>query len=161
MKKILIICWGNIHRSVIAEQMLLNALRELGLAQDYAVTSRGIQGTMKVDPPRHLNLRDYPEQYSIIEGALARYGVHIPPEKKATPVSAHDAHEADIILVLGRAVMGKLQDEWGARSELLEKTRLLADVEDPYQERSAETLRDIVGEIHVAISGFASSLKTE
>ena len=60
MKKLIVfVCNGNIYRSVIAEKYLAKALEQRHLHHRFSVASYGLQGTMKTDPPRHLQLQKY------------------------------------------------------------------------------------------------------
>lgn len=103
-KIILIVSNGNMQRSVIAEQCINKILRERGLDGKYFAISRGIQGTCGTAPPKHKNLRDYPMEWKLAEPVLDEIGITIPVDKVSTPISASDAEQAVIILVVEKGV---------------------------------------------------------
>lgn len=106
MKKlILIVCHGNMHRSVIAEQCINKALRQNGLDDAYHVLSRGTQGTGGEGSPKYKNLRDYEDEWKLTEPVLKEIGINIPSDKKATPIDARIVEEAALILVMEKAVL--------------------------------------------------------
>lgn len=154
-KNILIICRGNIHRSVIAEELLRKIIAERGDEARYRIESRGIQGTMGVVAPEHTNLRGYPETYHYTSKALEAYSVSIPENKISTPVSQADADHANFILVLGSDAYRKLQVEWKDRPKFLSKMYLLSDVADPHRSKDADHLQGVVRQIFEDVRRFA------
>jgi protein-tyrosine-phosphatase len=52
LKTVLVVCNGNIHRSVIAEFCLNKALEEMNLSKRLIAISRGLQGTLGTALPR-------------------------------------------------------------------------------------------------------------
>ena len=101
MKKIiLIVCHGNMHRSVIAEQCINKALQQSGLESAYRVLSRGTQGTGGEDLPEHKNLRDYENEWLLTKPVLEEIGITIPVDQVATPINARIVEEAALILAM-------------------------------------------------------------
>lgn len=106
MKKlILIVCNGNIHRSVIAEQCINRALQQNGLEIKYAAVSRGLQGTGNTKLPQYRNLQGYPLEWSMSEPFLAKFGIIIPENQVTTSVDAKIVGEATLILVMDRGTL--------------------------------------------------------
>lgn len=79
MKKLLIltVCYGNIHRSVVAEQSLRQALQINGLSDEVIVTSRGLQGFHEEPPPEGRNIGDYLEQWLSVQPVAMELGLDL------------------------------------------------------------------------------------
>ena len=151
-KNILIVCWGNIHRSVIAEEMLRKILNERSLQDEYAVESRGIQGAYDIEPAKHPNLRDYPETYESTREALEQYGIFIPESKRSQPMTSQDLASADVILAIGSESYEKIMTNSPITSS---KLRLLADIKDPHGSSDQIFLKEVVDDLHEAVEKFA------
>lgn len=103
-KMILIVCNGNMQRSVIAEQCIDKALHQSGLDGKYTAVSRGIQGTCGTKSPEHKNLRKYPLEWSLTQPVLEEIGVTIPVDQVATQIDERIVEEANLILVMEKGV---------------------------------------------------------
>jgi len=77
MKKIIFVCKGNIHRSVIAEAVFRKILKKQNLTNEIAVSSYGIQGTMGTRPPKGMQLSDYPREWQISQPILQKFNIDI------------------------------------------------------------------------------------
>ena len=87
MKKIiLVVCKGNIHRSVIAEICIREKIEKLGLGNEFEVASRGLQGTCQTDIPRFPNIKEYELEWKYTEPILQEMGIEISDDRKSTPV---------------------------------------------------------------------------
>jgi len=111
-KHIFIVDMGNIMRSVIAENLIERRLEEDGLADEFTVASRGLQGTPAIPVvPTHANLSYYNEAngsnaWPQSKSALEELGlVEVFKEYKATVVSERDLEAAEIIIVTDEEVM--------------------------------------------------------
>lgn len=102
-KVVLVVCSGNIHRSVIAEHCLRKALEQY--EGQFVVVSRGIQGTCGTRPPKGRNLRDYPKEWSCTKTVLDELGLVIPVEQQAMPVDLATVQSAAVILAMDRGVL--------------------------------------------------------
>lgn len=155
VKNVIFVCWGNIHRSVIAEELLRKIVTDRGIQTHYRIESRGIQGAMGVAPPEHLNLRGYPETYARTSKALEAYSIKVPESKLSTPISQDDADRADKILVLGDDAHQKLRTEWHDKPAILKKIYLLSTAEDPHNKTDPKYLQDVVRQIAEDVHRFA------
>lgn len=105
-KTILIVDMGNIMRSVIAEELIARKIGADGLSEEFAVESRGIQGT-PASPvvPSHASLASYNEANgsNAWEGSLPALEkldlVDAFKKHKATVVSENDLKKASIVIV--------------------------------------------------------------
>ncbi len=70
MKTILIVCKGNIYRSVIAELCMQKEIKKIGKEDTISVVSRSLQGTMGLPLPKHLNLQWCPPYPIMNKSAL-------------------------------------------------------------------------------------------
>ena len=133
-KTVLIVCMGNIHRSVIAELCIQKELAAKG-RRDIRVISRGIQGTGDNPPPKALNLRDYPAEYNSSKPYLDQIGIEIPHDKRSAPVDIQAVQEADKILASDRGILDKLIERFPKHADkmklLSEISRASQDVNDP------------------------------
>ncbi|MBI5644796.1 low molecular weight phosphatase family protein [Candidatus Kaiserbacteria bacterium] len=157
MKNVLIVCWGNIYRSVVAEELLRKVLIDRNMQDRYRIESRGIQGAMGVPPAEHANLRGYPETYAQTRKILEAYSISISEHKVSTPISREDAERADVILVLGEEALNKLQAEWQEAPAITQKMRLLSSVADPHNQKDADYLQNVVTQIAEDIHRFAKT----
>lgn len=132
MKKlILMVCRGNIHRSVIAEACLNQRLAAEGLSDRYEVESRGLQGAAGTKSAEYSNIRGYPNTWPRAEPSLNALGIDIPVDKISTPITREDAEKAAVIFALDHVV---LRDEPGSAlqtqfPDLVGKMRLLRSIE--------------------------------
>lgn len=101
---ILIICNGNIHRSVVAEHCINKAFKEKGIDNELVAVSRGLQGTMETKPPTGKNLKDYSIKWSISGVILQELGIDI-SDAQSTPVDLLIVERALFILVMDRGVL--------------------------------------------------------
>jgi protein-tyrosine-phosphatase len=161
MKKfILTICNGNIHRSVIAEQVIRKSLFSRELTDEYEVESRGIQGSGGTGPAKHSNIRDYPEECRLTFAALQPYEIEIPADKVSTPISRTDAERAAVILVMDEKTLRNptngLEKQF---PDLKHKMILLTDLgdskeilPDPHGVTNPEIYKNLVRVIHDSVS---------
>lgn len=106
-QKILVVCYGNIYRSVIAELCLKRSLKEQ-YRDEFIVVSQGIQGTCGSAPPKGKNLYDYPMEWSCAKPALDEVGLVIPKEQQTTPVDLATVKSASVILAMDRKTLLEL-----------------------------------------------------
>ena len=105
MRMILVVCNGNMHRSVIAEECIKNALNKNGLTEEYFVLSRGLQGTGGTKPPKYPNLRNYPLEWSLTEPILDELDITIPTDKVSTPIDEKIVTESSLIIAMENGVL--------------------------------------------------------
>lgn len=101
---VLVVCKGNIHRSVIAEMCIRKNLQELGLEEKFQVTSRGLQGSGQSKMPSP-NIKHYPLEWEHTEPLLRELGIEIPDTQTATPIDRNVAEEASLILTMDSQVL--------------------------------------------------------
>src|SRR3989338_7334523 len=73
-KLILVVCNGNVHRSVVAQLCITRELQRRSI-DGIACVSRGLQGTAGTALPQGRNLRDYPREWSLTKPVLDRLGI--------------------------------------------------------------------------------------
>lgn len=97
-KTILVVCNGNIHRSVIAQLCLSRELVNIGKETEFEVLSRGISAM-------YPNLRSYKMEYGHTEPCLKEIGIEIPLDQQATPIDKIIVKQASLIIVMDDAVL--------------------------------------------------------
>lgn len=151
MKTILTVCKGNIHRSVIAALCIEKQLQKLGLASEYNVISRGLQGSAGTDPPEHPNLMCYSNEWSLTAPVLEEIGIEIPDNQTATPVTEEVVRNASFILVMEHRVLHgspisliKQFPAFGFKMMLfLGLAGSTDDIPDCYGSKAAELFREV------------------
>jgi protein-tyrosine-phosphatase len=129
MKRILVVCTGNICRSPMAQALLEHELRRAGLDHQIEVLSAGTAALVG----------ESPSAGSIL--AMAEQGLDITAHR-ARQLDGHLVRTADLILVMEEAHRRRLFYNW---PEVLPKTFLLSemageheDIADPYGGPQAE-----------------------
>ena len=105
VRLILVVCHGNIHRSVVAEIYIRKNLRELGLEEKFRVASRGLQGSCQTAMPKFPNLRQYSLEWGNAEPSLRDLEIEIPETQIAIPINEIVAKEASLILAMDQQVL--------------------------------------------------------
>ncbi len=121
-KNVLFVCKGNIMRSVIAEKLFEKMLSEKGLASEYIVSSRGLQGTPGWPVlPTHGNLKYYNKAsgkaiWEQVEPSLKELGIEEEMKaNKATVVTVEDLQSADLVVALNQDVLS--DSKWGMTTQ--------------------------------------------
>jgi protein-tyrosine-phosphatase len=138
---ILVVCWGNIFRSPVAEALINRELNIKGLDSEYFCISRGIQGTAGVSQPKHFNLQNYQDVYDKVKVKLEEFDIIREINKKqATPFTKDDLDSSHIIIAMGQDVLyGENTLEkpvnFGLISQFPEISHkiFLIDIDDPYE----------------------------
>lgn len=134
-KIILVVCNGNIHRSVIAEHCLNRSLKERSLNKEFVVVSRGIQGTCGTDIPKGKNIYDYSMEWSCTKPALDEIGIEIPKEQKATPIGLPIVESASVILVMDKGALSERPNSLMRQfPQYSYKMRLFRELEGKYED---------------------------
>jgi len=129
LKTVLVVCNGNIHRSVIAEFCLNKALEEMNLSKRLIAISRGLQGTLGTALPRGRNLCDYPLEWSLSSPVLDEIGIDI-SSHCVTLIDISVVEKASLILAMDRAVLvGKSNSLFRQFSKYSYKMRLFRELE--------------------------------
>ena len=105
LQTVLVVCNGNIHRSVIAEICINQKLKKSGLENSIQCISRGLQGTSGTPLPVGKNLKDYPKEWSLTKPILDRLGIEILESQQSTPVDQCTISRAGLILAMDRGVL--------------------------------------------------------
>ena len=103
-KIILVVCNGNIHRSVIAEYCLNRGLKKKGLSDKFIVVSRGLQGTLGTKIPQGNNLRDYPLEWTLNSPILSELNIDI-SKHCTTQIDVSIVEKASLILAMDCGVL--------------------------------------------------------
>jgi len=143
-KLILVVCWGNIFRSPIAEILINRELDNRKLGDEYYCLSRGIQGSADVPSPQHSNLQNYVEFYSKVYAKLSELCIMEELCKhQSRPVTQNIIQSAYIIVAMGQdCIYGENTLEKPENAGLIsqfsgisEKIVLLS-IDDPHTEES-------------------------
>lgn len=153
---ILVVCQGNIHRSVVAEICIRKNLKELDLENKFQVTSRGLQGSCQTATPKFPNLRQFPDHWPHAEPSLRELGIEILETQIATPVDESIARKASLILAMDQKVLSEFDNslikqfpELGFKMKLFsEMAGDVSDVPDCAEQMAAEKFRQVNADIH-------------
>lgn len=107
MRQILVVCNGNIHRSVVAEYCINQMSRARGLEKEIVVISRGLQGTCETLPPKHRQMCEYEIEWSLTRPILEELGIDIYGHV-STPVTLADIEQAAVVIAMDRHVLSEL-----------------------------------------------------
>lgn len=163
-KKIIFICNGNIHRSVIAAQCFRNILKKHNISQSFMIDSFGLQGTQGTVLPKQKHLSDYPKEWKAAKPILKKFDIDISQHsfKKITP---DIAKKASVIVAMDKKVYS------GNKNSLLKQfpkqkkkihliSKLTLDgkgIKDPVGSGSRELHRKVIEKIY---STLTSKYKT-
>ena len=100
---VLFVCWGNVYRSAVAEQLFRRLVEEAGLENRVKVKSRGIQGFRGVPPPIFPNLCYYGETWEAAKEALEGFGVSLADHVAAT-ITPEDVRDASLVIAMDERV---------------------------------------------------------
>ncbi len=103
-KTILFVCFGNVHRSVLAAELSNDVFRENSLSDIFVAISRGIQGSNGYDGPKHSNLTEYEIEWQLTKQALDELGIDTTffKTKKATPIDTKAISDASLVILMGQ-----------------------------------------------------------
>lgn len=153
---ILIVCKGNIHRSVVAELCIRKVLQELGLEDKFQVASRGLQGSCQTAMPKFPNLRQFLLEWPRAEPSLRELEIEIPKTQIATPVDKSIVQESSLILAMDQQVLCGFENclikqfpEFSFKMRLFsEMAGDVSDVSDCAEQMATEKFRQVNLKIH-------------
>lgn len=101
-RMILFICFGNVHRSLLAEHSANEEFTKNCFNREYYAISRGIQGALGYQKPKHSSLPEYTEQWSLTQPILNDLGIDTSffSLHKSTPVTLEDIEQAFVIIAM-------------------------------------------------------------
>jgi|SRR3989338_5363893 len=109
MKKlILIVCNGNIHRSVIAEICLNRELEKRGLGDEIVCISRGLE---KRDGGK-CRMMDFPTEWTLTKPVLRELGVVVLENRGAQLIDVDIIGKSSLILTMDRRVLNILNQKF-------------------------------------------------
>ena len=166
-KMILVVGWGNILRSTVAEALINKKLSNQRLDDRFYCLSRGVQGTNGVLATKHPNLKGFTDIYDTVKSKLRELGIEEVAEHISTPVDSDIMQQASIILAMGQDVLTgtKKHPEAGLMNQFPEasnKIRLFtelideeAGIGDPYVAEDASEYLSTINQIYqVLYRGF-------
>lgn len=127
---IIVVCWGNIHRSPLAAHFINQKIIGLGLEQEFVCISRGIQGSGTVPAPKFDNILQYETESQAALPSLIRHGIDL-SKHKATPIDEETAKEASVILAIDEKILS--DPENGLLSQfphIKEKIKMITDASE-------------------------------
>ena len=161
MKKlILVVCKGNIHRSVIAALCIEKALKDLNLESEYEIVSRGLLGSAGTNPPRFSNLRFYLTEWSLTSPILEEIGIEIPSSQVATPVTEDIVSNASLILAMDQNVMYGLINQFPCFGFKMRLFQELAGNTDDITDCDGKTETQVYRDVILAINSIAQNHNT-
>ncbi|OGE83484.1 MAG: hypothetical protein A3B10_03730 [Candidatus Doudnabacteria bacterium RIFCSPLOWO2_01_FULL_44_21] len=161
-KLILVVCNGNVHRSVVAQLCITRELQRRSI-DGIACVSRGLQGTAGTALPQGRNLRDYPREWSLTKPVLDRLGIEIPVTQQSMPVDRAVVEQARVIFAMDSGVLlqrsnslvNQFSDQRHKMRLLGELTRRHQDIPDCFGSDSADLHEVVNHSIHRIIEkGF-------
>ena len=109
MKKIIFVCNGNIHRSVIAAECLRTIFKKQNIDSEYFVDSYGIQGTMGTELPEKKQLLDYAGEWNAAKRILQVLDIDI-SNHFSQVISKSVVEGADVIIAMDKNVFEKAKN---------------------------------------------------
>lgn len=106
-KTVLVVCNGNIHRSVITEMCLDRELKKRG-SENVICISRGLESR----PAGKCNMTHFPDEWALTEPILKELGIIVSPDRRAVQIDWETAEEASVILAMDRRVLRILWDRF-------------------------------------------------
>lgn len=118
-KKIIFICSGNVHRSILAEIVCEDVLLHNNLTEKYLISSRGLQGAFNIPRSRHDNLPQYTMEWEIDKPIMDELGVDTSLffTKTSTPVQPEDIEQADLVIAMDSKAANILHEQLPAFSD--------------------------------------------
>lgn len=102
-KKIIFVCNGNIHRSVIAEKYFTKLLKENNLSNNFSVSSYGIQGTKGTTKPIYKNLKEYKNEWEAALPTLQKFNIDTELAKHSfRKITPHIVKKATVIVAMDK-----------------------------------------------------------
>jgi protein-tyrosine-phosphatase len=101
---VVMVCEGNVFRSVVAEQSLRAALKRRHLDQEIEVASRGIAGMPGTQPPRGENILAYTKEWPLIRPAVENLGIDL-TSHVSRPLDEAIMARASLVLAIDRHVL--------------------------------------------------------
>lgn len=107
---VLIVCNGNIHRSVVAEHCINLMLRSFDKDKEIIAMSRGLRGTMGSVVPKHRRMCEYDLEWSLTRPVLEDLGIDVDVfyTHINTPITIADVDRSSLILAMDRLVLSGL-----------------------------------------------------
>ncbi len=149
MITVLVVCWGNIFRSPVAENLINKKLVELGLTEEIGCISRGIQGQGGIPAPKFQQFHQYSDEYALAKPILDHYRINI-ENHRATPIDQRLLNTYDLIIPMDEKVTTQLIS---AHPEIREKILIFSDpesgttIEDPATSLNPNKYEKIIPEI--------------
>lgn len=157
MKTIVVVCWGNIFRSPVAEILINRKINELGISQKIKCISRGIQGQGNIPSPKFRRFSLYTEEYALAFPVLAKHDINI-GDHESQPIESSLLGTANLIIAMDKKVM---YDENAGlvtvSPEIADKVVLLdsfmdnTGIEDPAESTSSNKYEEVVSRIILAV----------
>lgn len=167
VKKILIVCKGNIYRSPVAKIFLEREIEKRGFKGKIVCDSAGIQGSMGLPGPKFSNFTCYEKEYEAAKPTLEKYNLDL-SKHISKPITQNMISEADIVLVMDDKVLNDIQEgllthfpnDTGKILLLSELTGDNTEIQDPDGVTTDEKYATITEKINIHITkGFDNILK--
>ena len=126
LKTVLVVCNGNVGRSVIAEYCLNLLFRKAGLLVEKGMvaTSRGVNIDKR-------SMRNYPAAWSIVEPLLLGLGISLRANQASKEIDATVVDDAVLILAMDREIYRFLRCRFPKSAY---KTRLFSELEGKFDD---------------------------
>lgn len=159
-KKVIFVCWGNIHRSPLAEEFLKYEISTRNLSDKINVRSYGLQGYKNNPRSQFKNFTLYP-QYETSRKFLTKKGVDF-SKRSSRPINKSAVDTSDLIIAMDEKVL--VDKQYGLKANFPSakyKTILFSEisggnkVEDPYLSTNYDTFIETANIIETGIkNGF-------
>ena len=130
---ILFVCFGNVHRSVLAEEVANIILRQNQLDGSYRAISRGVQGSLGFEKPKHSSLMEYDTEWELTKRALAV--LHVDTrfflDRKSTPIDIKTIQQATEVVTMDQKIYEILTEHFPDQANKLVLFSAWVDTSNP------------------------------
>lgn len=111
LKKILIVCWGNIFRSPVAKIFMDREIQKKGMGNIIKCDCAGVMGSKNIPMPKFLNFTFYKIEFESAKPVLEKFNLDL-SNFKSKPVNEELLLKSDIVLAMDNKVFDFLNKKF-------------------------------------------------